>query len=192
MFKKPCHATQCWPVMGLVSHVYAFSGSLVLEQRKPQQSTLITSGAKFSLRNFKTKCRRTTYWYTVQVLTKWAAGPFVVFKTPVFTMSEFKSLSLVGEDAEVHSPAFRCHPRSRLRCTAPFLFSARVENLEIGEEGSARLVAARSDALISVRIVRELFPTSFGSLSKVRKMLTLRFGPLALDLCVSDSSAQFF
>jgi len=81
--------------------------------------------------------------YTTHVRAKRAAGPFIVFMTPVFA-------------------DFRCHPRIRLRGAAPFVFSAREENLVTEEEGSVYLAVVRSDALESVRTAREPIILSFG------------------------------
>ena len=70
----------------------------------------------------------------------------------------FPSYRAVGRGKHgTHLPALRCHPRVRLRDVTPLTFSAREENLETEEEGSVRLVAARSDVLESARIARELF-----------------------------------
>ena len=59
-------------------------------------------------------------------------------------------------------PDFRCHPRIRLRDTAPVVFSAREENLATEEVGSVYLAVVRSDVLESVRTARELLQKSAG------------------------------
>jgi hypothetical protein len=56
--------------------------------------------------------------YTIQVRTKWAAGPFVVFMTPVFTM-DVSSHRVSGEENVNNSPAFVAIPESDLR-DSPF------------------------------------------------------------------------
>ena len=70
---------------------------------------------------------------------------------------EYFSVIKFSYGVRVHSPAVRCHPRSRPKDAAPLEFSAREENFATEEEGNVRLAAARSDASTSVRSVRELF-----------------------------------
>ena len=69
--------------------------------------------------------------------------------------SGHKVIRLGGRRARL--PAFLRHPRSLLRDSAPFLLSAREENLETAVEGSVRFAAVGSDVLESVRIARVLF-----------------------------------